>query len=247
MKLILFGLGHNESPEFDYSKFTARGLKSIFQLLTQTFFEILEFGCYGKAMYTTIQNLVRFDIVVKSSEFIALANHTETVTAALEWIKNLRTKFKDATHVAWAYRIGDQYRFSDDGEPSGTAGAPIYRSLEGSGLDLVTVAVVRYYGGTNLGAGGLVRAYGGVAVEVLRRAPKLEVHPRVIVMISVSFEQMNKLHKLLEKFNVQAREDEFTENGLNIKFAALETELEQLQILVRDTTRGQGVVLLERV
>ena len=198
-------------------------------------------------MYTTIRSLTRHEIVVKSSEFLAFANHTPTVGDALEWLKNLKTEFKEATHVCWAYRIGDQYRFSDDGEPSGTAGAPIYRSLEGSGLDFVAVAVVRYYGGTNLGAGGLVRAYGGAAAEVLRLTPKLEIHPRITITISVGFEQMNTLHKLLEKFNVQTREDEFTDQGLKVTFAALETDLEQLQILVRDKTRGQGVMLLERV
>ena len=198
-------------------------------------------------MYTTIQSLTRHEIVVKGSEFLAFANHKPTVSDALEWLKNLKAEFKEATHVCWAYRIGDQYRFSDDGEPSGTAGAPIYRSLEGSGLDFVAVAVVRYYGGTNLGAGGLVRAYGGAAAEVLRIALKLEVHPRVTVTIQVSFEQMNVLHHVLEQFDMQSREDEFTDQGLAVCFAALESELEQLQILVRDATRGQGVMLLERV
>jgi uncharacterized YigZ family protein len=198
-------------------------------------------------MFTTIQSLTRHDLVVKGSEFLAFANHTPNVNAALEWLKSIKTQYKDATHVCWAYRVGDQYRFSDDGEPSGTAGAPMYRSLEGSGLDFVTVAVVRFYGGVNLGAGGLVRAYGGAAAEVLRIAPKLEVHPRVKVSVLVGFEQMNALYQLLEQFDLQDRTDEFTDQGLNIKFAALETELEKLQILVRDNTRGQGVVSLEGV
>jgi uncharacterized YigZ family protein len=198
-------------------------------------------------MFTTVQSLTRHDLIVKGSEFLAFANHTPSVNAALEWLKSIKAQYKDATHVCWAYRIGDQYRFSDDGEPSGTAGAAIYRSLEGSDLDFVTVAVVRYYGGVNLGAGGLVRAYGGAAAEVLRIAPKLEIYPRVNVSMLVGFEQMNALYQLLEQFDTQDRVDEFTDQGLNIKFAALETELDQLQILVRDTTRGQGVVLLEGV
>jgi putative IMPACT (imprinted ancient) family translation regulator len=114
-------------------------------------------------------------------------------------------------------------------------------------LDFVTVAVVRFYGGVNLGAGGLVRAYGGAAAEVLRIAPKLEIYPRVTVNVLVGFELVSTLHNLLEKFDLQAREDEFTDQGLNVKFAALETDLETLQILVRDATRGQGVVSLEGV
>jgi uncharacterized YigZ family protein len=195
-------------------------------------------------MFTTIQSLTRHDLVVKGSEFLAFANHTPSVNAALEWLKSIKTQYNDATHVCWAYRIGDQYRFSDDGEPSGTAGAPIYRSLEGSGLDFVTVAVVRYYGGVNLGAGGLVRAYGGAAAEVLRIAPKLEVHPRVAVIVRVGFGFISTLHNLLEQFDLQDRFDEFTDQGLNVKFSALKTDLEQLQILVRDATRGRGMIQL---
>ncbi len=198
-------------------------------------------------MFTTVQSLTRHDLVVKGSEFLAFANHTPSVNAALEWLKGIETQYKDATHVCWAYRVGDQYRFSDDGEPSGTAGAPIYRSLEGSGLDFVTVAVVRYYGGVNLGAGGLVRAYGGAAAEVLRISPKLEVFPRVNVSVLVGFGLISTLHNLLEPFDLQERIDEFTDQGLNVKFAVLETELERLQILVRDNTRGQGIVSLEGV
>ena len=198
-------------------------------------------------MFTTIQSPTRHDLVVKNSEFLAFANHTPNVNSALEWVKSIKAQYKDASHVCWAYRVGDQYRFSDDGEPSGTAGAPIYRSLEGSGLDFVTVAVVRYYGGINLGAGGLVRAYGGAAAEILRISPKLEVFPRITVSVLVGFEQMNALYQLLEQFDLQARTDEFTDQGLRVKFAALETELESLQTLVRDATRGQGVVLLEGV
>jgi uncharacterized YigZ family protein len=198
-------------------------------------------------MFTTIQSLTRHDLVVKGSEFLAFANHTPNVNAALEWLKGIKTQYKDATHVCWAYRIGDQYRFSDDGEPSGTAGAPIYRSLEGSGFDFVTVAVVRFYGGVNLGAGGLVRAYGGAAAEVLKISPKLEVYPRVNVSVLVGFELISTLHNLLEPFDLQDRIDEFTDQGLNVKFAALETELKRLQIQVRDNTRGQGVVSLEGV
>jgi uncharacterized YigZ family protein len=198
-------------------------------------------------MFTTIQSLTRHDLVVKGSEFLAFANHTPNVNAAFEWLKSIKAQYKDATHVCWAYRVGDQYRFSDDGEPSGTAGTPIYRSLEGSGLDFVTVAVERYYGGVNLGAGGLVRAYGGAAAEVLRIAPKLEVHLRVTVNVMVGFGLTSTLHNLLEQFDLQDRIDEFTDQGLNVKFAVLETDLEQLQILVRDNTRGQGVVSLECV
>ena len=82
--------------------------------------------------------------------------------------KPLRARYPDATHHCWAYRIGPAYRFGDDGEPGGTAGAPILRAIEGQGVDRVMVVVVRFYGGVKLGTGGLARAYGGTAAECLR-------------------------------------------------------------------------------
>ena len=195
-------------------------------------------------MYTTVQGVTRHDQVVKGSEFIALVAPVPSVRAALEWLAGIRAERADATHVCWAYRVNDQYRFSDDGEPGGTAGAPIYRALEATGLDFVVVAVVRYYGGVNLGAGGLVRAYGGTAAEALRLAPRLEVHPRVRVQVRVGFEHTNALYRLLESFDTPDREDSFTDQGLQVAFNALETKVETLRLAVRDATRGQGLVTL---
>jgi uncharacterized YigZ family protein len=193
-------------------------------------------------VYVTLKSGSEHSTVVKGSEFLAFAAKADDVKTALEFVQTIRKQRPDATHVCWAYKIFDQYRFSDDGEPGGTAGAPIFRALEGSHLECVVVAVVRYYGGTNLGAGGLVRAYGGTAAEALRIAERLEVHPRIRVSVQVGFEQMNALYKLLEEFDTTGREDEFTDQGLRVQWNALETELEPLQIAVRDVTRGQGVV-----
>ena len=197
-------------------------------------------------MYTTLRATSRHAEVVKGSEFIALAAPVSDVAEALAWLALVRADHASATHVCWAYRAGDQYRFSDDGEPGGTAGAPIYRALEASGLDFVAVAVVRYYGGVNLGAGGLVRAYGGTAAEALRSAPRLEVHPRVRVAVRVPFEATSALYRLLGSFDTADREDEFTDAGLRVAFSAIESELEPLRDAVRDATRGQGTVETEQ-
>lgn len=193
-------------------------------------------------MYTTLKNPARSSIVIKNSEFLGFAAPVSDVSAALEWLAALRLERVDASHVCWAYKIGVQYRFSDDGEPSGTAGAPIYRVLESSGLDYVVVAVVRYYGGVNLGAGGLVRAYGGTAAETLRIAEKEEVHSRVALLVAVSFDQMNALYRLLESYDVQGREEQFTADGLELRADFLETDVNRLTLTVRDATRGLGVV-----
>ncbi len=192
--------------------------------------------------YTTLAGPAAFSQVVKNSEFLGFAAPIQTVESAFEFVAALRAERSDASHVCWAYKLGTQYRLSDDGEPGGTAGAPIYRALEQSGLEGVVVAVVRYYGGVNLGAGGLARAYGGTTAELLRIAPRLEVHPRVAVAISVSFELMNPLYRLLEGCDVQDRQEEFTDSGLVTRFAILESELERLKVAVRDATRGQAKI-----
>lgn len=193
-------------------------------------------------MYTTLAGLARFSTVIKNSEFLGFAISVPDVAAALEWLTALRLERADASHVCWAYKVRMQYRFSDDGEPSGTAGAPIYRTLEASKLDCVVVAVVRYYGGVNLGAGGLVRAYATTASETLRTAVRLEVHSRVHLVVSVHFEQMNALYRLLEGYDVQGRDENFTAEGLELRADFLETDLNRLILTVRDATRGLGVV-----
>ena len=85
----------------------------------------------------------------------------------------------EATHNCWAYKIGQEYRFNDDGEPGGTAGRPILQAIEGQGMDRVAVLVVRWFGGVKLGAGGLVRAYGGCAANCGRaNGPRSSIWPR---------------------------------------------------------------------
>ena len=107
---------------------------------------------------------------VKHSRFIAQVAPADSPEAALGFLA--RVADPGATHNCWAYRIGAEYRSSDDGEPSGTAGRPILAASEGQGYDQVMAVVTRWYGGIKLGAGGLVRAYGGAAAECLRRAER---------------------------------------------------------------------------
>ena len=114
---------------------------------------------------------------IKGSRFLGVAAPASGAEPALAWIAGLREEFADARHVAWAWRLsidGSQFRSSDDGEPSGSAGRPILRELEGAGLTETVVAVIRWFGGVKLGVGGLVRAYGSAAREVLARAPVRE-------------------------------------------------------------------------
>jgi uncharacterized YigZ family protein len=195
-------------------------------------------------MHTTLLEEHRHSAVIKNSEFLAFAAPISQLEAAHSFLADLKKRYPDASHICWAYKLGVQYRFSDDGEPSGTAGAPIFKALETSGLEGVVVAVVRYYGGINLGAGGLARAYGGTAAECLRSAKKLEVHPRQTVQIAVPFEMTSVLHRLLETFLLESRTDHYTEHGLELHGTLLESEVETFGEQLRDLSRGQGKLTL---
>jgi len=107
---------------------------------------------------------------VRKSRFLALAAPVSSVEAALAFIE--RGRVPTATHNCWAWKLGNQYRFNDDGEPGGTAGRPILAAIEGQDCDQVVVVVIRWYGGIKLGTGGLVRAYGGCAARCLQQADK---------------------------------------------------------------------------
>lgn len=117
----------------------------------------------------TIERATRHEIEkIAGSRFIADAAPATDESACLEFVETIKFGEPGATHHCWAYRLSDgRERSSDDGEPGGTAGAPILRRILGADLHDVVVVVTRYYGGTKLGTGGLSRAYGGAAAAAL--------------------------------------------------------------------------------
>lgn len=123
--------------------------------------------------FKTIVGDSRAQIRVQSSRFIASAHHAATKVESEKFIHSIKKEFFDATHNCYAYRLGalgDQFRFNDDGEPGGSAGKPILAAIDHEGLTDVVVVVTRYFGGTKLGVGRLVRAYGRAAEIALRKA-----------------------------------------------------------------------------
>nr|P32438.1 RecName: Full=IMPACT family member in pol 5'region [Thermus thermophilus] len=141
--------------------------------------------------------------IIQRSRFLAKAAPAASEEEALAFLAAHREP--QATHNAYAYRIGPLYRFSDDGEPR-APGRPILHAIEAAGLDRVVVLVVRYFGGVKLGAGGLVRAYGGVAAEALRRAPKAPLLDWVEVAFRVPFPEVGRVHGLLRARHLEAEE-----------------------------------------
>lgn len=110
----------------------------------------------------------------KGSKFLSFVHRIENEDQAKEIIKKYKKKYHDARHVCYAYRLGEQlWRTKDDGEPHGTAGLPILRSIDAQGLDRIIVIVVRYFGGTLLGTGGLMVAYREATKDALAKMPAL--------------------------------------------------------------------------
>lgn len=194
------------------------------------------------APFTTLAAPHRFDAVVENSEFLAFAGRADTPEEALSTLDALRKRYPDATHHCWAYRIGPLYRFSDDGEPGGTAGAPILRSIEGQGVDHVVVVVVRYYGGVKLGTGGLVRAYGGAAAECLRTAPRETVRSRRTLTVRVPFEHLSALYHLLGIFDLIRGEEGYTASGVTLDVQVYPEDADAFAAALRDATRGAAGV-----
>ena len=115
-----------------------------------------------KKEYKTIHEYGEDEIIIEKSRFIGYAKPIETEEEAIDFVNDIKKKHKDATHNVWAYTVGmnmEIQRYSDDGEPQGTAGIPTLEVIKKEDLRNVVVVVTRYYGGTKLGAGGLVRAY----------------------------------------------------------------------------------------
>ena len=177
---------------------------------------------------------------VRKSRFLARAAPVESVDAALAFFARVREP--DATHNCWAYRIGASYRFNDDGEPGGTAGRPILQAIDGQAIDHVAVVVARWFGGIKLGAGGLVRAYGGAAAECLRLAAKSPLVERVVVVVRCDFAAAGALRSRLAEYEAAKREERADADGVELAIELPAARLDALTQLVRDLTRGRGHV-----
>lgn len=140
------------------------------------------------------------EIVEKKSRFIAVMQPVDTEEEALTYIEKLKKKYWDARHHCFAYVIGERLqRFSDDGEPQGTAGKPILDVLLGEALTNALIVVIRYFGGTLLGTGGLVRAYGQSARMALENSVILEKQKGIMLEITSDYNGIGKIQYLLGK------------------------------------------------
>jgi len=147
----------------------------------------------------TLAAPVHAELEIRKSRFIALAVPVADRPAAMAVIGDLRTAHPTATHVCWALLAGGQSGMSDDGEPSGTAGRPILEVLRHHDLDGVLAAVVRYYGGVKLGAGGLVRAYTDAIAAALKDAERIERIAYATLAVEVDYADEPRVRRWIDQ------------------------------------------------
>ena len=178
-----------------------------------------------------------YTLDVKHSRFLARAAAAATPAAAVAFLAQVADA--DATHNCWAYRIGGEYRSSDDGEPAGTAGRPILAAIDGQGFDQVMVVVTRWYGGIKLGAGGLVRAYGGAAAECLRTAPRQPLVAMATLELQAGFDDIGAVHAALASVGAEKLDEAFAIDGVRLRLSLPADRVDGLKARLRDATRDR--------
>ena len=187
-------------------------------------------------MSFTIASLVSFEEEIKKSRFQAFATPVESE----QDIKDFLEAYRDTTttHQCWAWKIGHNVRFNDDGEPSGTAGRPILATIEGNELTNVLVLVNRWYGGIKLGTGGLVRAYGGCAGQCLVLAEKIELIEKKKVSFRCNFSEWAIFQYELNQQQIDYQEN-YTAEGVEIIAQMQKHQIEPFALKIQDISRGR--------
>ncbi len=193
--------------------------------------------------YKTIQSAGIDNFVEKRSKFIGYSKPVTTEEEAIAFINELRSKHWDATHNVYAYvlRKNSIMRYSDDGEPQGTAGMPVLDVIQKSGVTDVVVVVTRYFGGVLLGTGGLVRAYSNGAKIALEAGKIITMRECVLCSIDCTYTQYGKLSSLIIALGGTVDDTIFTDN-VQIQFHIVPDYLGGLEKQILDATCGDVTV-----
>lgn len=194
-------------------------------------------------IYRTIYKYGEAETIINRSRFIGYAMPIETEEEALEFIDKIKTKHRDATHNVYAYAIGkdsNTQRFSDDGEPSGTAGIPVLEVIKKEDLRNVVVVITRYFGGVKLGAGGLIRAYtrgakigieAGIMVDMV-------LHIRVKIRINYTLYGSVENYLITQEYIV---DESIFDEAVNIFVYIEDSKLEDFYKIITDLTSGNAI------
>ncbi len=191
--------------------------------------------------FKIIEENVNAQIVEKKSKFIANIIYVENKEEAEEIIKKIRKKYYDARHNCFAYRVTENdtiiERSSDDGEPSGTAGAPILNIISKNNISNVLVVVTRYFGGVLLGTGGLVKAYSGAVLKALENVKYIEQAVGYEIEVAIPYSEVESFKYFCKKENVNIIKEDYSEN-VKIIIEILEKEKdEKLEKITSDKNR----------
>lgn len=199
------------------------------------------------APYKTLRHSASDEIVINKSRFIGYAAPCETEAEALAFLQSIRLKHKDATHNCYAYVIGPNagiMRYSDDGEPGGTAGLPMMEVLKAQGVVNCCVVVTRYFGGVLLGAGGLVRAYTQGTVIALKAAHIAVMEPSHQYLCEVAYPLWDKVRHAMQAMPLQLLGSEFT-TAVAFTILVREKDADNVLTELNRLTEGRFEALLE--
>jgi uncharacterized YigZ family protein len=187
-------------------------------------------------IYKTIFEDTTTQFTEKNSRFIGYVAHTVTDEEAVAFIDKIRSIHSDAKHNVYAYVLNqdNRMRYSDDGEPHGTAGKPILDIINGFELKDVTVVVTRYFGGILLGTGGLVRAYQKAAKDTLNMADKYEMVPGITYSVSCEYSNYSRLESLIADFGCNIENTRFEDNVV-IEFSVSKDKCDEFLASLTDT------------
>ncbi|MDW5315205.1 YigZ family protein [Rhizobium sp. PL01] len=191
----------------------------------------------------TLQRIETHTQEIKKSRFHAVCGPVSSEQAARDFIAEQSDL--TASHNCWAFRVGQTYRFNDDGEPSGTAGKPILQAIDGQSLDHIAVVVIRWFGGTLLGSGGLIRAYGGTAAICLRAAEKVEVIETVSGTVNCEFSDLALIKARLAGLDVGINTETFTDTGAALTLLIPKNAAQTAAAMILDLSRGRAVLSLD--
>ena len=195
--------------------------------------------------FITIKENSYDEFVEKKSTFITHLVRVTSEEEAREFVQKMKKKHYDATHVCSCYVVGDNNeitRANDDGEPSGTAGAPMLDVLVKNEIKNVCATVIRYFGGTKLGTGGLVRAYGGGVINALKNATLVERKDALEIRLELDYSLNGKIEYEIEKTNFIVNNLEYTDKIIYTIYV-MEEDYESFQSWIANLTNGQFKIL----
>ncbi|CDF87066.1 hypothetical protein PKB_5761 [Pseudomonas knackmussii B13] len=174
---------------------------------------------------------------IRKSRFTCLAAPIASEAEAQAFLAAHRDA--SAGHNCWAWKLGTQYRFSDDGEPGGTAGRPMLAAIEGQDMDRVVVLVSRWFGGIKLGTGGLARAYGGCAAKCLQDAARIELVASTRLGFACAFAEHALLKARALALGASIEDEAYGAEGVEVRLSLPSARVDELQRLLGDLSRGR--------